>query len=79
MSAQNVMSKLKRSLWQGSGPSYERVGRLEDGFEKEHSPRRSSRHTRPIVITLAFLVTIFLFLTSVCHYCSLVYWVALTN
>lgn len=65
MSSQGVMSKLKRSLWQGNGPDYERVD-LEDGFEKEHTNKRSSRHFKPVVITLAFLLTIFLFLTSVC-------------
>ncbi|THY76861.1 hypothetical protein D6C87_01217 [Aureobasidium pullulans] len=63
MSSQGVMSKLKRSLWQGNGPDYERVD-LEDGFEKEHTNKRSSRHVKPVVITLAFLLTIFLFLTS---------------
>ncbi|TIA02635.1 hypothetical protein D6C82_02613 [Aureobasidium pullulans] len=63
MSSQGVMSKLKRSLWQGNGPDYERVD-LEDGFEKEHTNKRSSRHAKPVIITLAFLLTIFLFLTS---------------
>ncbi|CAD0094341.1 unnamed protein product, partial [Aureobasidium mustum] len=62
------MNKLKQSLWQGSGPNYERVD-LEDGFEKEHTTnkRQSSRHTKPVIIILGSLIAIFLFLSSGGH------------
>lgn len=65
MSAQGVLDKVKRGWWQGNGPSYERVDRLEGGFEKEHRSKRSSRRAKPVIISLAFLLAIFLFLTSV--------------
>ncbi|KAI5274288.1 hypothetical protein E4T47_02801 [Aureobasidium subglaciale] len=68
MSVQGVVSKLKQSLWQGSGPTYERVENLEDGFEKEHiSSKRPSRLARPVIVTLGFLLAIFLFLSSRGH------------
>lgn len=72
MSVQGVVNKLKQSLWQGSGPNYERVDHLEDGFEKEHTTnkRRSTRHAKPVIIILGSLLAIFLFLSSVCDFAS---------
>ncbi|KAG9678415.1 hypothetical protein KCU99_g1249, partial [Aureobasidium melanogenum] len=69
MSVQGVVNKLKQSLWQGSGPNYERVDHLEDGFEKEHTTnkRRSTRHAKPVIIILGSLLAIFLFLSSGGH------------
>jgi hypothetical protein len=69
MPVQGVMNKLKQGLWQGNGPNYERVD-LEDGFEKEHTNKRSSRHAKPVIVILGFLLAIFLFMSSVCDFAS---------
>ncbi|KAH0266479.1 hypothetical protein KCU91_g10719, partial [Aureobasidium melanogenum] len=64
---QGIVNKLKQSLWQGSGPNYERVD-LEDGFEKEHTTKtRSTRHVKPVIIILGSLLAIFVLLSSGGH------------
>ena len=68
MPVQGVMNKLKQGLWQGDGPNYERVD-LEDGFEKEHT-KRSSRHAKPVIVILGFLLAMFLFMSSVRAFAS---------
>lgn len=67
MPVQGVMNKLKQGLWQSNGPNYERVD-LEDGFEKEHTNKRSSRHAKPVALILGFILVIFLFMSSVCDF-----------
>ncbi|KAI4756508.1 hypothetical protein E4T45_14591, partial [Aureobasidium sp. EXF-8846] len=66
MPVQGVMNKLKQGLWQSNGPNYERVD-LEDGFEKEHPNKRSSRHAKPVALVLGFILAIFLFMSSGGH------------